>query len=122
MSELKWKRDEVDPEQVRLALQKVQLSESRSTDDGSKIVPPILIAAARYAIESLTTTNQSLIAEVEKLRGQVPKWISERDYDVKIHYYIHNYGNESGGKNMMLVLDKSVSPPQPLHAEEGKEL
>ena len=71
MTDMKWKPSEVSPEDVRLALQKVQLSESRSTDDGSKIVPQVLISAARYAIESLMASLQSLKDEIQKLERQI---------------------------------------------------
>ncbi len=121
LNNLEWRLDEVDPEEVRLALQKVQLSESRSTDDGSKIVPLVLIAAARYAIERLTTTNQSLMAEVETLRGQVPKWLTVEEVSRKpiSEYYVLRY-NDSSRSHVLAVKADWSALPQALHAEEVK--
>ncbi len=69
LEDLKWRKDEVDAEEVRRILQMFQFSKS-TTDDGCKIVPQVLIAASRYAIEDLQSEIKVLSDELNLLRLQ----------------------------------------------------
>jgi predicted metal-dependent hydrolase len=93
----------------------------------------IMLADTLVALEHLTTTNQSLIVDIqtlkdenESLRGQVPKWLTVEEVSRKpiSEYYVLRY-NDSGRSHVLAVKADFVAlhnaapvSPQPLHAEE----